>query len=106
MAEKLTYLDLNLPTFVNSHEAIAVKAYGKDGEEETISLDLSDAYKSAVLAGVAILNVGDTRIGKSVAMQDVHSHYFGDDADKGGKSGWHVGRNAFVASSYFETIDQ
>ena len=106
MTEKLTYKDLALPTFVNSHEAITVKSYGEKGKEKAISLDLSDAYKAAVLAGVPILNVGDTRIGKSAAMNDVHFNYFGGAADGGGKSNWHVGRNEFVAKGYFETIDQ
>ena len=107
MTEKLTYKDLILPTFVNSHPALSVTSH-KEGESnaETITLPFSDIPIAAVLSGISFLGVGDTRCGKSQLMMDIHRNYFGGDADEGGRSNWNVARNDFKSDTYFMTIDQ
>jgi hypothetical protein len=106
MTEKLTYEELNFPTFVNTHTALALNVHTLQGESKIIELPLSDAIKASVLAGCSFLNIGDTRCGKSQVMMDIHRNYFGGDADLGGKSNWHVARNDFSAEGYFMTLDQ
>jgi len=102
----IEYKDMEFPNFVNTHSAIKVTGYKSDGAKEEIVLPLSDVAKIVVLSGCSLLNIGDTRCGKSRLMRDIHQHYFGGDADNTGRSNWNVARNDFTADSFFMTVDQ
>lgn len=105
----IEYSDLDLPDFINTHKAIEITGYKRKAgkiEKETIALPLSDVIKIVALIGGSLLNVGDTRCGKSLAMMDIHRHYFGGDADCGGRSNLNVARNNFTSAGYFMTIDK
>jgi len=104
--EKLTYKDLDFPTFVGSREAMRLKTFNENGEEKQIVVPFHDIPKAAVLGGISFLNIGDTRCGKSQLMRDIHRHYFGGGSDQGGKSNWNVARNDFSSEAFFMTIDQ
>ena len=102
----LAYEDLDFPVYVNSAPVMKLKA--EDSKERDIILDvtLSDTIKIAELCGGSVLNIGDTRNGKSQAMMDINRYHFGGEASDEGKSNWIVARNDFTANGQYETIDQ
>jgi hypothetical protein len=92
----LTYEELDFPTFVNTRKAMEVTGW-KGNKKERIVLPLSDVVKIAVLSGASLLNIGDTRSGKSQVMMDIHRNWLGGDADDTGRSNWNIARNDFTA---------
>ena len=104
--ETLNYEDLNFPTVINASNAMNLTVYNSKGKPRKLVLPFLDVPKAAVLGGIAFLNIGGTRCGKSQLMMDIHRHYFGGDADQDGKSTWEVARNNFTADSFFSTINQ
>ncbi|MBU4069647.1 MAG: hypothetical protein KJ646_01570 [Nanoarchaeota archaeon] len=104
-SDRLVYEDLHFPTYVNSRTAM-VLGYNNGKEDRVLEVPVSEVMKAVELAGGSVLNVGDTRTGKSQAMMDIHRHHFGGDADSGGRANWIVARNDFTADGYYMTIDQ
>ncbi len=102
----IEYTNLEYPNFVNNHPAIEITGYKKDGSKKRVILPLHDVPKIAEISGCSVLNIGDTRCGKSRLMRDIHQYHFGGDADNTGRANWNVARNDFTADGYFMTVDQ
>ena len=71
MTSNLSYKDLDLPVYRNSHEVFA-------------GLTVSDLAKAAVLGGLNLLLVGDKGTGKTQLASDIYHHYFGGNKSEGG----------------------